>query len=268
MAEISHDVDYYEVVGGKIHSGSTEEEIRKAYRRKALEIHPDKRADDPLAATRFHELQIAYDILMDGAARAAYDNARAAREMRKKQVQMMDGKRKRMKDDLERRESGAFKRRKDDLDAEELLEREIRRLAEDGRRRRMQREEEIKKSIPDEDLDVAEESTSTAPVGGTNVPELQRTVMLRWIKDGFADDINKDLIATRFAIFGHVDSIVLLPVKKKKKGSTRFSRGRLQLHRLRAQSRRRQKRTRFRPIPEHKMGHRTSSQLISFSIFK
>jgi DnaJ homolog subfamily C member 17 len=214
------DIDYYEVLGGDVHPGSTENEISRAYRKKALAIHPDKRPDDPLAATRFHQLSIAFDVLSDAAAKAAYDNARAAREMRKKQVQMMDGKRKRMKDDLERRESGAFKRRKDEVDAEEILEREIRRLAEDGRKRRMQREEEIKKAVPDEESELEPEPATTQPVGGTNVPEIQRTVVLRWLKEGLSQDIDKERLATLFQRFGHVDSTVILSEKRKKKKGT------------------------------------------------
>jgi DnaJ family protein C protein 17 len=212
------DVDYYEVLGGDVHPGSTENEISRAYRKKALATHPDKRPDDPNAATAFHQLQIAFDVLSDSAAKAAYDNARAAREMRKKQVQMMDGKRKRMAEDLERRESGAFKRRKEEVDAEELLEREIRRLAEDGRKRRMQREEEIKRATPNEDPEIEPESTSAQPVGGTNVDAMQRTVMVRWIKNDRSQHIDKELLAKMFGRFGHLDSTLVLKDKKTRLG--------------------------------------------------
>jgi DnaJ family protein C protein 17 len=216
------DIDYYEVLGGDVHPGSTENEISRAYRKKALATHPDKRPDDSNAATAFHQLQIAFDVLSDSAAKAAYDNARAAREMRKKQVQMMDGKRKRMAEDLERRESGAFKRRKEEVDAEELLEREIRRLAEDGRKRRMQlREEEIKRSVPVEEPEVEPESTSTQPIGGTNVDAMQRTCMVRWIKNDNSEHIDKQMLATMFARFGHVDSTLVLKDKKTRLGDGR-----------------------------------------------
>lgn len=214
------DMDYYEVLGGDVHPGSTENEISRAYRKKALATHPDKRPNDPNAATAFHQLQIAFDVLSDSAAKAAYDNARAAREMKKKQVQMMDGKRKRMAEDLERRESGAFKRRKEEVDAEELLDREIRRLAEDGRKRRMQlREEEIKRSVPVEEPEVELKSTSTGPIGGTNVDAMQRTCMVRWIKNDNSEHIDKQMLATMFARFGHVDSTLVLKDKKTRVGN-------------------------------------------------
>jgi curved DNA-binding protein CbpA len=48
-------------------------EIKKAWRKRAAELHPDRLPDDPFAATRFQELQSAYDILRDPERRAALD---------------------------------------------------------------------------------------------------------------------------------------------------------------------------------------------------
>lgn len=218
------DVDYYALIGGDIHPGSTEEAIRTAYRKKALAIHPDKRPNDPNAATAFHELQIANDVLSDPAAKEAYDRVRMGRELKKKQAEMMTGKRKRMAEDLERRESGAFKRAKEELDAEQLLEREIARLQEDGRKRRKQMEEEIKKAVhvEVEEAKVEPEPWGTAPLGGTNVDAIHRTVKVRWVKDDASKHINKDTLETMFGRFGHVDSTLVLKEKEKK---TRLSDG-------------------------------------------
>jgi len=62
--------DYYEVLG--VGRQSTQEEIKKAYRRLAREYHPDvnKNAD---AETRFKEINEAYEVLSDEQKRAAYD---------------------------------------------------------------------------------------------------------------------------------------------------------------------------------------------------
>lgn len=216
------DVDYYALIGGDIHLGSTEEAIRTAYRKRALAIHPDKRPNDPNAATAFHELQIANDVLSDPAAKEAYDRVRMGRELKKKQAEMMTGKRKRMAEDLERRESGAFKRAKEELDAEQLLEREIARLAEDGRKRRKHMEEEIKKAVhvEGEEAKIEPEHQNTAPLGGTNVDEIHRTVKVRWIKNDDTKHINIDTIATMFGQFGHVDSTLVLKEKEKKTRSS------------------------------------------------
>src|ERR1700722_20194232 len=63
--------DYYEVLG--VARGAPEDEIKRAYRKLAVKIHPDKNPDDPHAEEKFKELGEAYDVLMDGDKRAAYD---------------------------------------------------------------------------------------------------------------------------------------------------------------------------------------------------
>jgi molecular chaperone DnaJ len=63
--------DYYEVL--TVSRTATEEEIKRAYRKLAVKFHPDKNPDDPHAEEKFKELGEAYDVLMDGDKRAAYD---------------------------------------------------------------------------------------------------------------------------------------------------------------------------------------------------
>ncbi|KAL4894370.1 hypothetical protein BDV59DRAFT_192700 [Aspergillus ambiguus] len=70
-------VDYYELLDiGRDASG---EEIKKAYRKKALELHPDRNYGNVEAATElFAEVQAAYEVLSDPHERAWYDSHRAA----------------------------------------------------------------------------------------------------------------------------------------------------------------------------------------------
>jgi molecular chaperone DnaJ len=63
--------DYYEVLG--VGRNASEEEVKRAYRKLAVKFHPDKNPDDPQAEEKFKELGEAYDVLMDGQKRAAYD---------------------------------------------------------------------------------------------------------------------------------------------------------------------------------------------------
>ena len=63
--------DYYEVLG--ISKGATEEEIKKAYRQKAKQYHPDLNPDDPDADAKFKEVNEAYEVLSDSEKRARYD---------------------------------------------------------------------------------------------------------------------------------------------------------------------------------------------------
>ena len=63
--------DYYEVLG--VQRGADAETLKKAYRRLAMEHHPDRNPGDAEAEHRFKELNEAYDVLKDGQKRAAYD---------------------------------------------------------------------------------------------------------------------------------------------------------------------------------------------------
>ncbi|SIS52232.1 molecular chaperone DnaJ [Paracoccus saliphilus] len=62
---------YYDVLGVK--RGASTDEIKKAYRKKAKELHPDRNKDDPGAETQFKEVNEAYDCLKDDQKKAAYD---------------------------------------------------------------------------------------------------------------------------------------------------------------------------------------------------
>lgn len=63
--------DYYEVLG--VTRSATAKELKKAYRKLAIQFHPDKNPDDKSAEDKFKEAAEAYEVLNDANKKARYD---------------------------------------------------------------------------------------------------------------------------------------------------------------------------------------------------
>jgi len=63
--------DHYELLG--VSRDADPDEIKRAYRRRARELHPDANPDDPSAEARFKEVALAYEVLSDPQRRQQYD---------------------------------------------------------------------------------------------------------------------------------------------------------------------------------------------------
>jgi len=63
--------DYYEVLG--VNRDASEEDIKKAYRKLAMQHHPDRNPENPKSEDKFKEAKEAYEVLSASDKRAAYD---------------------------------------------------------------------------------------------------------------------------------------------------------------------------------------------------
>ncbi|KAK5731008.1 hypothetical protein LTR15_000946 [Elasticomyces elasticus] len=218
---LSSTTDFYNLLD--VQPSASDSEIRRAYRKTALIYHPDKAgANNIPAREKFELLQIAYDVLSDPAVRELYDNARRAKEEKKEREAQFEGRRKWMKEDLERRESGA-KRKWDDVaagrdGAEEDYERELRRLAEDGRRRRVEREQEMRREalrVEEENKEVVQPVSEEGVKAGPT--DLDRSVTVRYPASAAAQ-LDKDAIVRLWERFGPIEDCVLREKKYRKEG--------------------------------------------------
>lgn len=236
--------DFYALLD--ISPAAAEPEIRRAYRRTALKYHPDKISNPtPADIDKFHLLQIAYDVLSDPSVRQLYDNAREARERKQRERDMMGAAKRKMREDLEARERAGVAGMGDQRgvkrawtgadvdggDAEERLQREIERIAEDGRRRRREAEDRLKKVIDEEEkimqqeeedarraADKSSQRVDRSQEGGTNVSELERGIKVRWVREGRGLELDRDILASLFAPFGKIESIITLKDKRQRIG--------------------------------------------------
>src|SRR6476620_7636282 len=63
--------DFYDILG--VSKSADADELKRAYRKLAMQFHPDRNAGDKTAEQRFKDVSEAYDVLKDDQKRAAYD---------------------------------------------------------------------------------------------------------------------------------------------------------------------------------------------------
>ncbi|KAF2826066.1 DnaJ-domain-containing protein [Ophiobolus disseminans] len=214
--------DFYELLG--VAFDAQEAAVKKAYRKASIKYHPDKNPDNKDAANRFIYLGWARDILLDATLKGIYDRSRTRRREKVLQDELLDGRRRTMKQDLERREregkdftQNLKRKRAEDMSEAEKREQEIQRLAEDGKRRRKEAQERLNQRRKDEDeasfIELSKSPEPQAPQPG-QTSEIDRTVKIRFQRDADTQFWDKDKLQGIFAKYGKIDSVVMGKDKK------------------------------------------------------
>ncbi|KAM6359954.1 dnaJ homolog subfamily C member 17 isoform 3-T3 [Alca torda] len=209
-------LDLYGLLG--VGEKASEQEVKKAYRQKALTCHPDKNPDNPRAAEVFHQLSQALAVLTDAAARAAYDKVRKAKKQAAERTQKLDEKRKKVKLDLEAREREAqsHESEEEDIRITRSLEQEIIRLREEGSRQLEEQQRLIQEQIrlereqrlQGEDDEVGALSQTTNGAEGKITPKLK----LKWKcskEDETRGGYSKDVLLRILQKYGDVLNLLI-----------------------------------------------------------
>jgi DnaJ family protein C protein 17 len=190
----------------------TLEQIKKAYRKKALELHPDKNLDKKEEAEeRFVELGKAFEILTDKSAKSAYDAVRKQKREKAKRDEMLDGKRRKLKEELESREQAAREKQEQQTTQmrknkdEERLQNEIDRLRKEGSRLLEEEMNYINEQLRLDKLKTNQQK-ETSKIKTTKKQTPPR-IKVTWSKD--ATKLDQDLLHFLFSKYGEIEVLVV-----------------------------------------------------------
>ena len=194
----------------------TAEQIKKAYRKRALELHPDKNLGNKEEAEKnFVELGKAFEILADKNARSAYDAVRRARREKVKRDELLDDKRRKLKEQLESREQAArdkaarqtseMRKNKE----EENLSKEIERLRREGSKLLEQEMNFINEQVRMEKKRTTGQVSSK--MESKEALKSSPRIKISWsVKaEGSATSLDEDLLRFLFSKYGEIDVLVV-----------------------------------------------------------
>ncbi|KAF6764304.1 DnaJ domain-containing protein [Ephemerocybe angulata] len=208
---------------------ATDQEIKTAYRQRSLKVHPDRNPNNPDAARKFHELNQAYELLLDPLRRLALDAKVRLTQARKERFKAYDNKRKNLVEELEERERAHKRARSQKQKEEREVWTETERIKEEGRRLREEREkaawEQEKGRAQQEGQDEGQEDVS---MDGVDEPpaldQFDTTVRLKYSLKSRPELTTKESIAEYLSPFGpvDVDSIVFSMRTKTSKSKSKL----------------------------------------------
>ncbi|KAJ3988945.1 DnaJ-domain-containing protein [Lentinula detonsa] len=195
----------YELLNVKVES--TDQEIRTAYRQRSLKVHPDRNPNNPDAARKFHELNQAYELLLDPLRRLALDAKLRLKQAQKERYKNYDLKRKTMVDELEERERALKKTKSDKQKEEAARSQETERIKDQGRRLREEKLKEFEKKEQEAMSAAKEEQETDAPT----LQSTDTTVRVKYSLSEHPSLTTASSLASLFAPFGvtDVDTIVV-----------------------------------------------------------
>ncbi|KAF3487732.1 hypothetical protein F2Q69_00056486 [Brassica cretica] len=215
-------VDHYIVLGlpsGEEAQNLSEKVISKAYRLKALYLHPDKRRDDPDAHEKFQRLKTSYEVLKDEKARKLFDDLlRIQREKQHKKSQV-DSKRRKMMSDLEEREqrsgfapSHAAAR---PYDEEERIARKLKEEVDRIRAQHAKKRGGFETPPESGGDDVKRGEDRSGSGGGDASVQLDKERMLKVSWETIGEGYTAGRLREVFSEFGEVEDVVIRSTKKK-----------------------------------------------------
>ncbi|KAH9818816.1 hypothetical protein DFH28DRAFT_887470 [Melampsora americana] len=224
MNESNH-LDYYQIIGVSAQADS--HEIRTAYRKASLKVHPDRNPDDPLAGEKFHKLKIALETLLDPIKRSEFDLKLSIRSSKAKRDERLNSKRKTMLADLEERErkleeeTQQMREKKRRLDELKLAGAKLRKAKEDSLREK--EGFDSNSHLPElHPLRSKETSTSTSKpkifTRPTHLDSLNYTLKFKWNtkhlpKLNSTESLQSFILSNSKLSLNEIESILMKPIK-------------------------------------------------------
>ncbi|KAI0032401.1 DnaJ domain-containing protein [Vararia minispora EC-137] len=209
----AEDSSPYDLLG--IPFEATDTEIKTAYRQRSRRVHPDRNPNDKDAARKFHELNQAYELLLDPLRRLALDAKLRAVEARKQRFAKYDSKRKHLLEELEERERTFKKARAEQAAVQRAQAQETEKIKDEGRRLREERERELrlKEEEAEREAAAARATLEPPPLG-----QLDTTVKLRYPITAHPGLTTAEALGTFLARYGPTDiSSIVISMKPPKK---------------------------------------------------